>query len=86
VRFCRMPKTQLTFVNVPIVPVKTRTGEARYMWATWGGAFYLFDRVGKGAVIPLPEGTMGTYSFAPDLEPGLAWVVFTGGEGRAGRR
>lgn len=80
VRFARVPKTQLTFVNVPLMPVKTRAGEARYMSATWGGAFYLFDRQGRATIIPLPEGTFGTYSFVPDVEPGFAWVLFSGGK------
>jgi hypothetical protein len=76
----RIPKTQLTFVNVFLVPVRTRAGETRYMSATWGGAVYLFDRAGRGPVFPLPEGTFGSYSLAADAEPGFAWVVFTGGK------
>ena len=78
--FQPIPKTQLTFCNVSIVPARTRNGATRYMSATWGGAFYLFDRDGRADVIPLPEGAQGTYSFAPDPEPGFAWVVFTGGK------
>ncbi len=77
---CRVPRTQLSFVNVPIVPAATRSGQMRYLSATWGGAFYVFDRNGQSVVFPLPEGTQGTYSFAPATEPGFAWVVFTGGK------
>ena len=80
VRFHPIPKTQLTFVNVALVPARTRSGETRYLCATWDGAFYVFDRAGREHVVPLPEGTNGTYSFAPDVEPGFAWVLFTGGK------
>lgn len=79
-RFIPIPKTQLTFVNVALVPARTRAGETRYLCATWDGAFYVFDRAGREHVVPLPEGTSGTYSFAPDVEPGFAWALFTGGK------
>jgi len=75
-----IPKTRLAFVNVPLVPVRTRAGETRYLCATWGGAMHLFDRAGTEKIIPYPEDTAGSYSFVPDLENGYAWAVHTGGK------
>lgn len=74
-----IPQTQISFVNVPMVPVRTRRGETRYLCATWGGAVHLFDADGHEKVIPYPEGCTGSYSFTPDVEDGFAWVVHTGG-------
>jgi len=77
--FTPIPETQLTFVNVPMVPVRTRKGETRYLCATWGGAMHLFDRRGREKVIAYPQGGQGSYSFVPALEDGFAWAVHTGG-------
>ena len=78
--FAPIPKTQLTFVNVPLVPVRTRAGETRYLCATWGGAMHLFDRHGNEKVIAYPEGGQGAYSFVAAVEDGFAWAVHTGGK------
>jgi hypothetical protein len=78
-RFTPLPKTQLTFINVPLVPVRTRKGEPRYLCATWGGAMHLFDAEGREKVIAYPDGSFGAYAFAPAVEDGFAWVVHTGG-------
>ena len=79
-RLTPIPKTQLTFVNVPLVPVRTRAGETRYLCATWGGAMHLFDRYGAEKVIAYPEGGLGSYSFVPAVADGFAWAVITGGK------
>lgn len=76
-RLCRVPKTQLAFVNVSIVPARTRSGAVRFMSAAWGGAIHLFDPRGRTAKVPLPEGALGTYAFTPDVTPGLAWATVT---------
>lgn len=78
VQFRRVPKTQLAFVNVPIVPVRARSGEPRYLSAAWGGALHVFDAQGLARTIRLPEGFEYTYAFTPDVVPGLAWAVLTG--------
>ncbi len=78
-RFLSIPKTQLSFINVPMVPVRTRRGETRYLCATWGGAMHLFDAKGREQVIGYPEGGQGSYSFTPAVEDGFAWAVHTGG-------
>jgi len=78
--FAPVPKTQLTFCNVPIVPVRNRAGDTRYLSATWGGAMYVFDRYGNEKIIPYPEGSQGSYSFTPALQDGFAWAVHTGGK------
>ena len=78
-RFVTIPKTQLAFVNVPLVPVRTRSGETRYLCATWGGAMYIFDADGNEKVIPYPAGGIGSYAFSPALEDGFAWAIHTGG-------
>ncbi|MDD5677505.1 MAG: hypothetical protein PHW60_05865 [Kiritimatiellae bacterium] len=79
VRFSPIPKTLLTFINVSMVPVRTRRGETRYLCATWGGAIHLFDAEGHAQVIPYPEGGLGSYSFTPAVENGFAWAIHTGG-------
>ena len=79
VRFVTIPKTRLAFVNVPVVPVRTRGGETRYLSATWGGAMHLFDAEGNEKVVAYPEGGAGSYSFVRAVEDGFAWVVHTGG-------
>lgn len=78
-RFVPIPETQLSFVNVPLVPVHTRNGETRYLCTTWGGAIHLFDADGNEKVITYPKGGAGCYSFTAAVEDGFAWAVHTGG-------
>jgi len=80
IRLAPIPKTRLSFCNVPMMPVRTRAGETRYLCATWGGAMHLFDRHGAEKVIAYPEGAQGSYSFAPAVEDGFAWAAHTGGK------
>ncbi len=79
VALCVMPKTQLSFTNVPVVPVRTRAGERRFLSATCHGAMHLFDERGRERVIEYPESDRISYSFVADLDDGFAWAVHTGG-------
>ena len=78
--FCPIPKTRLTFINVPLVPVRNRRGETWYLCATWGGAMHLFSEGGDERILPYPDGCGGSYSFVRDPKDGFAWAVHTGGK------
>ena len=77
--FRDLPKTEMGFTNVPLVPVRTRSGERRFLSATVHGAMHLFDERGREKVIPYPESDRISYAFVADAEDGFAWAVHTGG-------
>ncbi|MBI4028584.1 MAG: hypothetical protein HY360_26590 [Verrucomicrobia bacterium] len=76
--FVEIPKTRQAFINVNILPVRTRIGREMFVDVCHGGTVHVFDRHGFAAAVPPPSGVAkeGAYTYGLATEPGCVWFSF----------